>query len=55
MPIVFDEITSEVAPERGAGDGEPVAAPAASEAPVLELVMRELELARERSRRLITD
>lgn len=56
MPIVFDEIVSEIAPERGAGSGEPAAAPAAADGPaVVELVRRELEIARERAQRLIAD
>ena len=55
MPIVFDEIASEITPERGTADSEPTAAPGASEGVTLELVMRELEVARERSLRLIAD
>ena len=56
MPIVFDQIESEIAPERGAGTAEPAAPSAAREGSVVvELVMRELEIERERARRLIAD
>ena len=55
MPIVFDEISGEVAPERApAAPEEP---PPASQAPgdIGETIHRELQLARERELRLIAD
>ena len=55
MPIVFDEIASEITPERGAGQGEAVAAPAAVESPQLAELIHELEIAHERAQRLIAD
>ncbi len=57
MPVVFDEISGEVAPERAGtpspeqhqeADAQPGADPA-------ELVRRELRIARERELRLIAD
>ena len=55
MPIVFDEIASEIAPERGAGRGEPAAAPVAVASPQLAEIVHELEIAHERAQRLIAD
>ena len=55
MPIVFDEISGEIAPERDAGQSAP-AVPAASDgSAVAELVLRELQIAHERAQRLIAD
>ena len=55
MPIVFEEITGEVAPARGTG-GEAQAQPESSPQPDLgEMLQRELQLARERERRLLAD
>jgi hypothetical protein len=55
MPIVFDEISGEVAPERTSTTAEEP--PPATQAPsdIGELIHRELQLARERELRLIAD
>lgn len=56
MAIVFDEISAEVAPERGGERAEPreQTGPAPGPDPA-EMVRRELQLARERELRLIAD
>jgi hypothetical protein len=55
MPIVFEEVTGEIVPERGpaqAGAG-PESSPDAED--IAETVRREIYLMRERERRLHTD
>jgi hypothetical protein len=56
MPVVFEEITGEVAPERGAEapQATPPAVPADGFDPA-ELMRRELQLMREREHRLVAD
>lgn len=55
MPVVFDEISGEVAPERGErAELRERTAPVPGPDPA-ELVRRELQLAREREQRLIAD
>ncbi len=54
MPIVFEEVTGEVAPESGASSGEPkAAAPDGDE--LRAKMLCELALLRERQARLFTD
>ena len=55
MPIVFEEISGEVAPERGGEGAEPAAPAPQPEADPAEIVRRELQLSRERERRLVAD
>jgi hypothetical protein len=55
MPVVFDEISGEVAPERSAGRTEQHEQSAAQGTDPAELVRRDLQLERERSQRLIAD
>ncbi len=55
MPIVFEDVTGEVAPERSAAAGG-TSAPAPDGADDLrEKLLRELALLREREARLFTD
>lgn len=55
MPIVFEEVTGEILPERTPPpDESPDEVPAGSEA-FAETVRRELQLTRERERRLRAD
>jgi hypothetical protein len=56
MPIVFEEVSGEVVPERGGERTTPQPPP--SETPpsdVAQAVRRELAIERERARRLIAD
>ena len=55
MPVVFDEISGEIAPERSSQPAPPPEQPAAEAAAPVELIRRELQLERERSQRLIAD
>lgn len=55
MPIVFEDVTGEVAPERGAAsDGTPAPAPDTAD-DRRETLLCELALLRERQARLFTD
>ena len=55
MPIVFEEVSGEVAPERGSGSSD-AHAPASDTADDLrEKMLFELALLRERQARLFTD
>lgn len=54
MPIVFEEVTGEVAPERSASSGD-APAPAAELSDLREKMLRELALMHERQVRLFTD
>jgi hypothetical protein len=55
MPIVFEEVTGEVAPERSAGGGETQASTPGAEEDLRERMLVELALLRERRARLFTD
>ena len=56
MPIVFEEISGEIAPQRGAETPTQHEAPAPAENfDPAELLRRELQRAREREHRLIAD
>jgi len=56
MPIVFDEISGEVSPERSSDQSEQSQQSAQAQRPdPAELVRRELHLFLERERRLIAD
>jgi hypothetical protein len=56
MPIIFEEIAAEVAPERGAERAETAARPAPAEGfDPAELVRRELQRMHERAQRLLAD
>lgn len=55
MPIVFEEVTGEIAPQRG-GDEAAMSAPAPDTAEdTREKLLRELMLLRERQQRLFAD
>ncbi len=55
MPIVFEEVTGEVAPERGAGSSDTHAPARETGEDLREKVLFELALLRERQARLFTD
>jgi hypothetical protein len=55
MPIVFEEVTGEIAPEREATQAEVPAEHSPDGADTAETVRRELHLMRERERRLRAD
>jgi len=55
MPIVFEEVTGEIAPERGAPDAEPRDAQQPDAADGAAAIRREVHLMRERERRLRAD
>jgi hypothetical protein len=55
MPIVFEKVTGEIAPERGAGNGEPHALAPDSADELRENLLCELVLLRERQARLFAD
>jgi len=55
MPIVFEEVTGEVASERGAGGNDAQAPAPDTEDDLREKMLFELALLRERRARLFTD
>ncbi len=55
MPIVFEEVTGEVAPSRAVEDAETSAPAPASQDDMRENLLAELALLRERQARLHTD
>jgi hypothetical protein len=56
MPVVFDEISGEVSPERGSERSERAQQPgSARDSDPAELLHRELKLLREREQRLVVD
>ena len=55
MPIVFDEISGEVAPERAAARTEEPSPATPAPSDIGETIHRELQLVREREQRLIAD
>jgi len=55
MPVVFDEISGEVAPERGAESSEQQQRSAEQGPDPAQLVRHELRMAREREQRLMAD
>jgi len=55
MPIVFDEVSAEIAPERAATRSEEPSPTNPAPSNIEEMVHRELQLAREREQRLIAD
>jgi hypothetical protein len=54
MPIVFEEVTGEIAPERGATHDEPSATSSPGEE-IAETVRHEMSLLQQRERRLRAD
>jgi hypothetical protein len=54
MPIVFEEVTGEIVPEREAPQAD-ASEPARRDGDMAALVRREVELMRERERRLRVD
>jgi hypothetical protein len=55
MPIVFEEVTGEIVPERGAPQRDEAHEGSTSGEDVVEIVRRETYLLRERERRLRAD
>ena len=55
MPIVFEEVTGEIAPERAAAPAEAPSQPSTGGEDVAATVRREIYLMRERERRLRAD
>ena len=55
MPIVFEEVTGEIAPERAAVPAESPSQPSTGGEDVAAIVRREISLMRERERRLRAD
>ena len=55
MPIVFEEVTGEITPERGAPQSETAAESSPGGENIGEIVRREMQLIGERQRRLRAD
>lgn len=55
MPIIFEEVTGEIAPEPGASQEAPAPPAATGTEPSAELLRRMLHLIRERERRVRAD
>jgi len=55
MPIVFEEVTGEIVPDRGSAQTEAGGEPSPDRQDVAETVRREIYLMRERERRLHAD
>jgi len=55
MPIVFEEISGEIAPERATESAQPGGSSPAQDFDPAELLRRELVLMRERQQRAIAD
>lgn len=55
MPITFEEVTGEIAPESGAGRGDAQASAPDAADDLHEKLLDELALLRERKARLFTD
>ncbi len=56
MPVVFDEISGEVSPERASDRSERTQQPeSAHDSDPVELLRRELQLLHEREQRLVVD
>lgn len=55
MPIVFEEVTGEIVPDRGSAQAETGEESSPDHQDVAETVRREIYLMRERERRLHTD
>ena len=55
MPIVFEEVTGEIAPERGSAHEEPPAESSSDGDQIAEKIRHEMRLLRERERRVRAD
>jgi hypothetical protein len=55
VPIVFEEVTGEIAPERAAAPADAPSQPSAGGDDVAATVRREIDLMRERERRVRAD
>jgi hypothetical protein len=55
MPIVFEEVTGEIGPDRGAAPSETAAEHSTADENIGETVRREMQLIDERQRRLRAD
>jgi len=55
MPIVFEEISGEIAPERGSESAQPAGSAPPQDFDPAELLRRELVLMREREQRAVAD